>query len=321
MTRIALSLLIILGLASGTAAAAESLSGPVMLRNAVTVADPVIRVGDLFDGPLENAEMAVAHAPAPGESVVLEARWLLSLARSQKIAWTPGSRFDRSVVTRASQLLGTDAVRAALAEAVAERGVSGAFDLQFDGIAPTLKLPVDAAPSIAVQQLNLDPQSGRFTAVVVAPADGAAAARAVLAGRMFALTDVPVPVRRLLPGEVIRESDLQWTQLRADRINGSVAVDMEQIVGRSPRRPIRIGEPVRTNDLQVAVMMKKGSMVTMMLETPRMLITTQGRVMQDGAEGDLVQVMNTTSNRVVKAFVVDPTTVAVAAAAAAPLGN
>src|SRR3546814_5207908 len=41
-----------------------------------------------------------------------------------------------------------------------------------------------------------------------------------------------------------------------------------------------------------------------MLETPRMLITTQGRAMEDGAEGQLVNVMNTSSNRVVKALVV-----------------
>lgn len=319
MTRIAAFLLILLGLAA-PAAADDQLAGPIMLRATVSVEDPVIRLGDLFDGPLETPSTAVAHAPAPGESVVLEARWLYGIARAHKVAWVPGSRFERAVVTRASQVLGTEAVRAALAEAVVARGLAGAFEIQFDGIAPTLKLPVDAAPTIAVQQLNLDPQSGRFTAAVTAPADAAPAARAVLSGRVFALTDVPVPVRRLLPGEVIRESDLQWAQVRADRINTSVAIDVAQIVGRAPRRPIRAGEPVRANDLAVAVMMKKGSMVTMMLETANMLITTQGRVMEDGAEGELVQVMNTASNRVVKAIVVDPTTVAVATVAT-PLSN
>jgi flagella basal body P-ring formation protein FlgA len=320
MSRFALLFLTLVGLSTVAPAWADDLAGPALLRSAVTVADPVIRIGDLFDGAPANADVAVAHAPAPGESVVLDARWLLAVARAQHVAWTPASRFDQSVVTRASQLIGTDAVRAAVADAVAARGLDGDFDVQFDGAAPTLKLPVDAAPTIAVQQLNFDPQSGRFTAVVTAPADGAPAARAALAGRVFALADVVVPVRRLLPGEVIGEDDLQWTQLRADRVNGSVVVDPEQIVGHSPRRPIRAGQPIRANDLQVAIVMKKGTVVTMVLETPRMLITTQGKAMEDGAKGDLVQVVNTTSNRTVKAVVVDPTTVSVAAAAA-PLSN
>ena len=120
MSRFALLFLTLVGLSTVAPAWADDLAGPALLRSAVTVADPVIRVGDLFDGAPANADVAVAHAPAPGESVVLDARWLLAVARAQHVAWTPASRFDQSGVTRASQLIGTDAVRAAVADAVAE---------------------------------------------------------------------------------------------------------------------------------------------------------------------------------------------------------
>lgn len=300
-------------------AAAETPAAPALLKNAVTVEAAVIRLSDLFNGPLPNGDVAVARAPAPGESVALDARWLAAVARSYGVAWRPASRFDQAVVTRASQLIGAEAIRVALAADLAQRGVDGDFDIQFDGMAPAIKLPVDVALSLAIQQLNLDSKSGRFSAVVTAPAE-APVTRTVLSGRIFALADVPVPVRRLLPGEVITEADLQWTQVHADRIGGSTVLDPSQIVGHTARRPLRAGEPVRATDLAVATIMKRGTMVTMILETPQMLITTQGRVMEDGAEGDLVDVMNTGSNRVVKAIVVDPTTVSVSAAAA-PLSN
>lgn len=319
MNRLFRSLAILLGLLgplSLPAGAAEPGKAPALLRSAVTVEGDVIRIGDLFDGMLTNAEVAVARAPAPGDSVVLDARWLSAVARAYGVAWQPASRFDQSVVTRASQLVGTEAIRTALAGDMAARGVVGDIAIQFDGLAPTLKLPVGVEPSIVVQQLNLDTQSGRFSAAVAAPAEGAAAARAVLSGRVFSLTDVPVPVRRLLPGEVIRDGDLEWVQVHADRVTAAIVVDPGHIVGHAPRRPIRAGEPIRANDLQVATMMKRGTLVTMVLETAQMLITTQGRAMEDGAEGALISVMNTSSNRVIKALIVDPTTVSVVAATA-----
>lgn len=315
---VALLVLLLAGMAS-PASATETPAAPALLRNAVTVEAAVIRLSDLFDGALPNGDVAVARAPAPGDSVTLDARWLAQVARSYGVAWRPASRFDQAHVTRASQLIGADAIRAAISSDLAARGIHGDFDIQFDGVAPAIKLPVDVTPSLAIQQLNVDSKSGRFSAVMTAPAE-APVTRAVLSGRIFALADVPVPVRRLLPGEVIAEGDLQWTQVRADRIGGSTVLDPSQIVGHTARRPLRAGEPVRSTDLAVATIMKRGAMVTMILETPQMLITTQGRAMQDGAQGDLVNVMNTGSNRVVKAIVVDPTTVSVSAAAA-PLSN
>lgn len=320
MNRIAAFLLLAFGLVTLAPAlpsrAEELAAAPVLLRSAVTVDGDVIRVGDLFDGTVANAHVAVARAPAPGESVVLDARWLSAVSRAYGLSWRPASRFDQALVTRSSQLLGTEAIRAALLDGMAARGAAGELDIQFDGLAPTLKLPVGATPDIAIQQLNLDAQSGRFSAAIVAPAEGPAAARVVLTGRVFTLTEVPVAVRRLLPGEVVRESDLEWTQVHAERITAAIAVDPSRIIGHAARRPIRAGEPIRANDLQVATVMKRGAMVTMVLETPRMLITTQGRAMEDGAEGQLVNVMNTSSNRVIKAIVVDPSTVSVVTATA-----
>jgi flagella basal body P-ring formation protein FlgA len=298
------------------AAATEPAAMPALLRTAVTVDDEVIRLGDLFDGALASPELAIARAPAPGESVVLDVRWLAAVARAHAVAWQPASKFDQSVVVRSSQVVGTDAIRAALLGELVGRGATGDLDIQFDGQAPTMKLPVTVAPDIAVQQLNFDAQSGRFTATLTAAGDGAGVVRTVLSGRAFTLMEVPVPVRRLLPGEIVREEDIEWAQVHADRVTAAIAIDPSLIVGRAPRRPIRAGEPIRANDLQIAIMMKRGTMVTMVLETPQMLITTQGRVMEDGAEGDLVSVMNMSSNRVVKATVVDPTTVAVAAVSA-----
>src|SRR3546814_11671597 len=83
---------------AGPWGAEEVAVAPALLRNAVTIDGGLIRVGDLFDGALPNGDVAVARAPAPGESVVLDARWLSAVARAYGLAWRPASRFDQTVV-------------------------------------------------------------------------------------------------------------------------------------------------------------------------------------------------------------------------------
>ena len=294
-------------------AAAGTPAAPLSLRAAVSVEDAVIRLGDLFDGALSDPTVAVARAPAPGASVVLEAPWLLALARAYDLSWRPDSHFAQTVVARASQVVGAAEIRAAVIQAVAERGMTGELDIQFDSNTVALHLPVGVTRSVTVQQLNFDPRSGRFAATVAAPADGPAAVRGAVSGRVFAMIDLPVAARRLDPGEVIRAADIGWVSMRADRVASNVVVDQAQLLGKSPRRPIRAGEPVRTADLQTAVTIKKGSIVTMLLQSPQMTLTVQGRALADGAEGEVVRVMNTKSNRIIAAVVIDANTVAVAA--------
>ena len=53
------------------------------------------------------------------------------------------------------------------------------------------------------------------------------------------------------------------------------------------------------------IMVAKNSLVTVRLQNERMQLTVQGRALEDGAEGDVVRVMNTSSNTVVSAVVVD----------------
>jgi flagella basal body P-ring formation protein FlgA len=79
----------------------------------------------------------------------------------------------------------------------------------------------------------------------------------------------------------------------------------------SPRRPIRAQDIVRSTDLQTPVLVAKNSMVTVRLETDRMQLSVQGRALEEGAGGDVIRIMNTGSNTVVSAVVVDTGTVVV----------
>ena len=310
-------------LAAPAAAGQAEVAGPVRLKPSVVVEDAVLRLGDLFDGLGEAAQTAVARAPAPGSRIELDARWLAALADGYGLAWRPDSALERAVVSRASQTIDGTRIEAALRDALAARGLDPDVSIVLDNPGVRLHLPVTAEATLGFAGLTHDPASGRFTARVVAPAGATPLTAATISGRAERMTEVPVLRRRMAPGEVITRNDLEWLRLSARRLAGNVEVDAANLIGKSPRRPIRPGRPVRAADLREPVLVPKNSLVLLRLETERMVLTAQGRALQDGASGEVIRVMNTKSNTIITGVVAGSGTVQVAqtAGAAGTLGR
>lgn len=292
-------------------AAADTAASPMQLKSDVTVEGRVVTLGDLFIGTVPGPERPVLEAPAPGQSYQLDATWLGQLAHAWALPWRPSSQFDLVRLTRASVGIETGVLRMAISDALAERGLIGEIGMDVDGGMPNVAISLGGEPTVAVQRLAFDPQSGRFSAALVAPAIGTPEVILTVTGRVYGLVDVPVLNRRLAPGETVAESDIEWTTLPADRIGATVVVDAADLLGKTPRRPIRPGVPIRMTDLAVAIAVTKGSLVTLALQTPTMQLTVQGKAMQNGAIGETIRVLNTTSNRTLEGVVVSPTEVAV----------
>jgi len=301
------------------AGAEDAVAELVTLKVEAMIHDRVVRLGDLFEGITEPAlaETPVARAPSPGATVDIGARWLLAVARAHDLNWQPRSRYDRITLRRASHRIGTEQIETALRLALADRGLSGQLELALDNPSLELQLPSSDDPSIAVTGLSLDSASGRFIAHVIAPANGEPVARASVTGRAVMLTDVPVLRRDLRPGDVIRTSDIEWISMPVNRLTRGTVSSQDSLLGMSPRRPIRSQQLIRTTDLQTPVVVGKNSLVTIRLQTQRMQLTVQGRALENGAQGDVIRVMNTKSNSVVNAVVIDTGNVVVTPAATA----
>jgi len=285
----------------------------VTLRLDAVVEDEVVRLDDLFEGIADpaKAEIPVARAPEPGVSVEIGARWLYAVAQAHDLPWQPRSRYERIVLQRASRDVPAEEIEAALRDALAEQGVAGDVQLMLDNPDLRLRLPSNSAGGLRIARLTVDPSNGRFLAQAVAPAAGEPQARLAITGRALAMTEVPVLRDNLKPGEIIRERDIEWVSMPANRLTRTTVVDSQTLVGMTARRPIRAQDVIRTTDLQTPVMVAKNSLVTVRLATDRMQLTVQGRALEDGASGDVVRVMNTKSNTVVSAVVVDSGTVEV----------
>lgn len=284
-----------------------------MLRPATTVARDVILLGDLFSDAGARAGDVVAPAPPPGSRTIFDAAWLAAAAREHRLAWQPNSSFDRASVERATRIITGDQIARRLLDEIALRQSVDGAEIQLDNAGLRLLVAREAPDSVAVEGLAIEPRTGRFTAHVAAPADDAAAERQRVAGRLIRMTRLVVLSHPVAPGEVIRPGDLETVPMRADRAAADLVADARELVGKTPRRPLRAHEPLRGNDVQVPVIVHKGDLVTIVLETPAMRLTAQGKALEDGGLGVAIRIANTKSDRVIDATVTGANLVAVAA--------
>lgn len=303
--------------ATDAAAPGEELARPITLRGQVTVSEPLVRLGDLFHGAGDKAAVPVAYAPQPGSRAVFDARWLYRVARAHGLDWRPASIRERVVVERDSQVVGAEQIRERILTALDERGAdTGDAEVDLDNRMLRLYLPLGASPELAVEDLAYDAGRGRFAAVLAVAGEGGGGQRVRVTGRVRRMAEVPVPARRIRPGEVISAGDLSWKRLASNRLQRDVVTSAEQLIGLTPRRGLREGVPVRASDVQRPRMIAKGELVTVTLSTANMTLTARGVALQDGSKGEAIRVSNLHSRQVIEAVVTGPGRVGVLGAGA-----
>lgn len=321
--RVTFTLMLGLGLLSILSAAPRSAWGiTTVMNDHVVIQGDTVRLGDLFEGfdldaPNSKAKLPIGQAPAPGERTVYDISRLAAIARAHDVDWRPRTWSDRVVVERASQKVGQEAIQAALRSEFKHRGSIRKIDIELAGRGPEIYLPTGARATIAVQHLDYDERAGRFTAVIAAPAESPTN-RMTVQGRVYELVEVPVLAHRLNAGEVIGKDDLEWTAVRSEQVNRNILTDASRLIGQEVRRGMSPGQSVRTSDIRSPVIVGKGSIVTMILQTPKMQLMSKGRAMDDASMGDAVRIMNTQSKTVIEATVVGTNTVQVVPSASMP---
>lgn len=293
-------------LLAAAAFAAPATVDAATLRPQATVDDSLVRLGDLFDDLGIGADIAIAHAPAPGRRITFDTATLMEIARAYRISWRPQSRFDRVVVERSGRIIQKQEIVTHLADALKADGMRRDSEIEIIGRGIEIAVPVDAPASIEIRNLSYDRQSGRFTALVMAGGSGAAAQRLAVSGKVHDTAAVPVLRRAVSPGEVIRKDDVEIVRIREDRAGRDIIADPQRLIGTTPRFRLRAHEPVRDSDTRPPIVVARNSTVTIMLRTGSMTLTAQGRASEDGAKGDTIRIVNLQSKKTIEAVVSGP---------------
>ena len=287
-------------------------AGELRLRGAITVDGGDVTLGDLFDNAGNKAAIRVAAAPQPGRKSYLRVNAVRRLLRRHGLTWPGTGALSRIKIKRASQTIPRDEIMDALRVALEERVDMIDHEFEIIGQQPTLRVAIDANPSVQLDDLSIDRAKGRFSVVLTAPAEDPTVQLAVR-GRLFRVTEIPVLVRRVAANEVIREADIDYVRKRADRIGRNMITDGGDLIGMSSRRSLAAGRAIRRGDVQIPVLVAKGSVVNMAYRHGNLALTATGRAMQSGGKHEQITVVNTRSHQTVSAIVTGPGQVKVTA--------
>ena len=292
------TLLALTCLATAPAFAGET----VVLRESLTIDGAQVTLGDLFEGAGEAADTVIARAPAPGQRTSLNVEYVRRLAAENDLEWANASGMRRVTITRASRVITGDVLSDILeGELFMNEGVR--HEVRLANTAFSVHAPVDSFGGLEVLSLNYDPRSNMLAAEV-RPYDGAETVR--ITGRAYQTMEVPVLARLVSAGEEITSHDIDWISLRADRVRPDAVLDPEAIIGRESRRALRAGEPLRSYDLQMPIVISRGETVTLVFDAPGIQLTVRARALEDVADGEVARFVNLQSNRTVEALADGP---------------
>lgn len=287
-------------MSADTSVIAEPTGAPVLLRSSVVLETDRVHLSDLFDGVPADVDAIVSGSPEPGRARLFTYGLLKKVAEEHGLDWQDGHPRSRVRVERAGEYVNKTRVIDQLSMALMDSGVSGPFEIHLYNRFVSVMLPRGVAYDIWVESLDHETRDGRLQATLrIDTADGSTHTARIM-GRVYALVQIPVLTRSILPGNLITENDVAWQQMRAQRVNPTIVSGVTDLIGKEARRPITAGKMIRTTDVAPRMLVKRRDRVTLVVTTNLMRLTAKGLALHDGALGDIIQIRNTVSNRVVE---------------------
>jgi len=307
-----------LGVLAATAArsqspANQSAVNQARLKPIVTVETDVVRLSDLIEGAGLSGDTAVFGAPQPGATGLISTARIVAAAREHGLTGLETLGLSGITVRRSGRRIAPEEIAQAVTAAlIAEHQLNADAEVELN--AGQLEVTVESAATqaVAIRQLSYNSASGRFEATYVVPGSRALELNpGRVVGNVADVMRVPVLAKPIMKGDIVAPGDVAMERRRRSDLAGDIFLDPAKIVGNAARRALPRGTLLREADIQRPEAVEKNAGVTMTYEQPGVQLTMRGKALAGGAVGDVIQVQNVTSKRVVEASVTGPNRVAV----------
>ncbi|MGZ9109322.1 MAG: flagellar basal body P-ring formation chaperone FlgA [Micavibrio sp.] len=284
------------------AAGARSALAASLKPNAVLTSD-VLTVGDIFENAGRNAEYVLGPAPQPGKDMILNTATLLRIALALDLPWQPSTSADRVVVSRAATIIPAITVTNALSDSLRDKVVDQNFTLDTGAMNLQMVLPHDQSATVEITNTSYNARTGRFEATVSAPSAANPVKQSLVTGTVRTMVQIPVLKSPLRNGDIIGSGDIEFIDVYVSEIQPSTLLKEEDLLGMTPRRMAHAGQALRATEIEAPQLIERGENVTLIFKEGPLVLTAAGKAMQHGAKGDLIRVVNTSSNRPIDGIV------------------
>ena len=285
---------------------------PVVLKERISVTDGHIRLGDLFSGLDEKKDRKiVAPAPALGKEAILTGEWLNRLAETNGIGWKATDAKTSVIVRREAAEISKEEIVDAIVKELTAQGMPDTAELSFQKGDFPVFVPVKSVWRLEPVSSDYTPTRQRFEAKLKLIVDDERKQELAFAGKVKIFINIPVAARDLKAGQIITPDDILAKRVPQESMRGNDPAGKEDLIGKEMKKSVRSGQPVTLNDVRAQVMVAKGKIVTLNFVKGGIMLSAQGKALENGGLGDTVRVMNTQSKSVVQGTVTGPETVSI----------
>src|ERR1700712_4268133 len=284
---------------------ADIIAAPA-LRATVQVSSDIVRIGDLIDNAGSAAQIAIYRAPDLGTTGSLPVAQVLTTLRSHQVIGVDTRDLREISVTRLARTLESKEIEQQIARALERKnglGEAANLSLTFDRDPGDVRLDASNTGGMQASIVRFDPRSGRFDITFEISNDsGTAPTKLRFTGLAVETVEAAVLARGVERNEVLKSSDVV-VERRPKAEVGADAATRDRAVGMQARRQLRAGQAVRVADLAKPDLVQRDQNVTLIYDTPGLYLTVRGKAIENGTEGDVVNVMNLQSKRTISGVV------------------
>jgi len=276
-----------------------------VLRANVNVTGDVVRIGDLIDNAGSAGQIAIYRSPDLGTTGSLPTAQVIAELRSHQVIGVDTRDIKQVTVTRLARTVDTSNIREGVARALEHRsglGDAANLTLTFDRDLQDLRL--DAANTGAMQPVAVryEPRSTRFDVTFEIASDNGAPTKLRFTGTAIETVEAAVLTRNIERTDLLKSSDIIVERRPKAEIGGEAAT-RESALGMQVRRAMRAGQALKVADLAKPDLVQRDQGVTLIYQTAGLYLTTRAKALDNGTEGDVVNVLNLQSKRTVTGIV------------------
>jgi flagellar basal body P-ring formation protein FlgA len=298
-------------LAASTASALAGTSGDTIaspvLHADVAVAGDVVRVGDVIDNAGTAAEIPLYRSPDLGTTGSLPTAQVIAALQAHQVIGVDTKDIKAVSVTRLSRAIDVKEIQSQLAHALEHHGGLGDaanLSLTFDHDLQDIQLDSCYTGTIQPVATRVDSRNGRFDVTFEVGSDNnSRSVKLRFTGVAIETVEAAVLTRNVDRSEVLRSSDVIVQRLPKTQIGGDPTTPAAA-VGMQMRRQVRAGQALRVADLAKPDLVQRDSNVTLVYQAAGLYLTIRGKAIDNGAEGDTVNVLNLQSNRTISGVVI-----------------
>lgn len=258
--------------------------------------------------------ICLGHAPGPAKQKTLRGSWIESKIRSRR--WLPA---DTTVSIPESVRINRTW------QSIQEKRFSDLFN---GYIARQLKAPEahfrvsrfkvignDSLPEGKIR-IELVHQAdgkllGHVSLTAIVRVDEKTVQRVLLSGWVDRFENVVCTSRSLGRNNIITEDDVITKRRNISKLPFNVLTDMQCVVGKRLKHAVRADTVLLANMVEAPPLIRRGDKVTIVAESPTLLVTALGIAQTKGGLGDQVRVKNCMNRKEIIALVVNGSTVKV----------